>query len=580
MSDILIALNKAQQPAIILNPKNTIDVWGRGTGKSFLIGWDIDKINKQMPRSITAITARTYGQAMTKTLPSTFKFLEKLGYHKNIHYVINKQPLANFDHPYEQVLEFDNFISFINGTGYMILTQDRKGSARGPNVDYEIVDEALTIDKIRYDSESHPTNRGNGEAFGRKSKKPISFHHGHHYVSSMPYSSEGKWLLAAGDYYEKDAGIRLKDIWNRIVKMQLDLLDISDPKEFASLWNEIVRLRKQITPFLHVDEDSCLINPKTGQKDLTTGDTYLFTLANAFDNLENVNLSYIREQRETTTPLIFMIEIMNMIVDTVEDCYYNIDSDRHIYYNSYNNDFIQGVAEDTDYDFDRLSESNNHYDADCNTDKPLEIVIDWGVRSSFLIVMQEQIYDFVTKLFTPTDNAINSFFVKPEKNHVMIDDLAHAFCNYYKTHQCRRVSYYKDKYGDHEKVNSGKTFNEQFVDILIKEGWEVTIMSHRGIEPPHHDKYLLWANTLRETRPEYPKFRINGNKCKYVIISMKNTKVIEKAGKFEKDKRSEHPNSGVLPEEAPHFGDALDKLWFTKYGQRIKRNTSFVDTRY
>jgi hypothetical protein len=36
-----------------------------------------------------------------------------------------------------------------------------------------------------------------------------------------------------------------------------------------------------------------------------------------------------------------------------------------------------------------------------------------------------------------------------------------------------------------------------------------------------------------------------------------------------KDKSSERPDSGVLPEEATHFSDARDKLIWTKYGERL-----------
>ena len=566
MSDRHIALNRAQLPAIILNPKNIVDVWGRGTGKSFLIGWDIDRINKQMPRSITAITAKTYGQAMTRTLPSTFKFLEKLGYYKNYHYVINQIPKYPFKDPYEKVLKYDNFITFINGTGYMLLTQDRAGSARGPNVDYEIVDEALTIDKQRYDEESSPTNRGNEEIFGTKCNKPVSFHHGYHYVSSMPISSEGKWLLEAGEYYEKDAGIRIFDIWNRVVKMQVDLLDIDNPKEFKDLWNEIRRIRQQIIPFAHVD-------PKTK-------DTTLFTLANAFDNLDNVGLKYIRNQYLKSINLKFMIEIMNVVMDQIEDCYYNIDNDKHIYYNSYNSDFIRGVAEDTQYDFNRLGEIDSRNDADCDTNRPLNIVIDWGSAASFLIVLQEQSYDYVSRIFRNTDNAIKEFFVKPERGHVMIDDLVDEFHNYYSTHKCKEIYYYKDKHGDINKANTGKTYNEQFIDRLSSKGWSIITMEHTGQEPPHHDKYLLWGYILKENNPVYPSIRFNGNNCKYLLISMKNTKVIDKDNKFEKDKSSEHKNSGISPEEATHLSDAIDKYVWAKYGQKLKPSSTFIPTRH
>jgi hypothetical protein len=39
---------------------------------------------------------------------------------------------------------------------------------------------------------------------------------------------------------------------------------------------------------------------------------------------------------------------------------------------------------------------------------------------------------------------------------------------------------------------------------------------------------------------------------------MNNIRVIEKEGKFTKDKSSERRDS-ILPEEATHFGDAVDK---------------------
>ena len=61
---------------------------------------------------------------------------------------------------------------------------------------------------------------------------------------------------------------------------------------------------------------------------------------------------------------------------------------------------------------------------------------------------------------------------------------------------------------------------------------------------------------------------------------MNNTKVMDKDGKFEKDKSSERKNS-ILPEEATHFGDAVDKRIWTKYGHLINLSLStFVSPRW
>ena len=78
----LIELNRPQQLSVINNAKSEVNIHGRGTGKSYIIGWEISRIVRTMPRSITAITGRTFGQIYTRTLPSTLKFLEKIGFEK------------------------------------------------------------------------------------------------------------------------------------------------------------------------------------------------------------------------------------------------------------------------------------------------------------------------------------------------------------------------------------------------------------------------------------------------------------------------------------------------------------------
>ena len=560
-----LKLNTPQLTSIILNAKNKVDIWGRGTGKSYLVGWDINTVNRLMPRAVIAVTGQTFGQLLTKTLPSTFNFLEELGHVRDETYVIGRRPPKGWESPYEKIMKYDNFISFSNGNGILMLSQDRKGSSRGPNVEYEIVDEALTINKERYDQETSPTNRGHEELWGKQSPNPIPWHHGHHYVSSMPYTAEQKWLLDFGKYYEDEAGIRILDIWNRIIKLQLQLIDAkkdNNKKQFKDIWNETIRLKRKIQPFVS----------NTGT---------LFTLANAFDNLDNVGLSYIIREFEKQTLLTFLVEMMNMVLDKIDACYYDIEEDKHIYFNATNDSFIRDYAENTGWDFKKLGTPDCRFDLDCITNLPLDIVFDWGSSISLMSVGQEGSWDYVTRRKKAVDNFINEFYVKPEESKsVMINDLIDEFCKYYEYHQERMVFYYRDRYGDNKLANSARSYNEQAIARLEKNGWRVISKVHRGKEPPQHDKYLLWGNILKAADPKYPNVRFNGNKCKYTLISMNNTQVVEKKGKFEKDKKSEHPGSGVLPEEATHFGDAVDKRIWTKYGQLLLHRSAFVSARY
>ena len=562
----LIDLNAPQQLSVINNAKSEVNIHGRGTGKSYIIGWEINQIVRTMPRSVNSITGRTFGQIYTRTLPSTLKFLEKLGYEKDKDFKIGGKPPKSWIAPYEKITKYENFVSFSNGTGFLMLSQERAGSARGPNLDREIVDEALTLNKKRYDEEVSPANRGNEEYFGFKSPNRIRQHHGFRYVSSMPYTREQKWLLDYGNYYKEEAGIQIFDIWNRIVKLQLQLIEsykADDKRLFKDIWNETVRLKKKMAPFVS----------KNG---------VLFTLANAFDNIQNLGMSYIVREYDKQILLTFLVEILNWIIDQVEDCYYSLDSAIHIYYNAYNEDYIRGIAENSNWDINQLENENCMFDLDCDPSKALEVVPDWGSKMALFSVAQERNYNFVTKIIEPTDCTINEFYIKAsESKGVMIDELVDKFCNYYGSQPTKKIVYYRDRYGDSRQPNAknSRTYNEQAIDRFIRRGWQVDSRVHRGQEPPQHDKYLLWMNILKGKDPRYPKFIINGRKCKYTLISMNNTKVIDKEGKFEKDKRSERRQS-ILPEEATHFGDAIDKRIWTKYGSLLQINQStFVSPR-
>jgi len=565
-----IVLNPAQMAYMLMQAKNKYVIYSRGTGKSFIVGAEVDENVRLMPRGVTTLAQATYGQALTKTLPSTFKLLEQLGYKRydtktrTGDYVVCRTPPEGWYRPYEHLMSYEHCITFSNGHVLYILTQD--GNSRGPNADFNITDEALTLDKEQFDQEVAPTNRGNEHIFGRKSKAPLFKHHGNAFFSSMPYEPEQKWLLEPAKYYEDERDIHLFDVWNRIVKLQLQLIDAkldNDVQLFKEIWNETIRLRRSITPFVSQDGT-------------------LFILASIFDNLANVGLSYIMNQYKVMDKLTFMIEILNFIVDKIDHCYYNLD-ERHKYYKATNDSFIRDFAENIDWDWKQLADTDSRMDADCNPNQAIEVSFDWGSNASFLEVAQCGHFDFVTKTLYKNrlvDNTINEFFVRnDELDDTVVNVLVDRFCHYYRYHPHKTVHYYRDRYGDIRHANSKKTYNESAIERLQRHGWTVVQYTHRGIEPPQHDKYLLWSSITAETDERYPLKRFNASKCKYILISMNNTRVrTNSSGKWEKDKRSER-NDSILPEEATHFGDCVDKRVWTKYGDILTKRTFFVDAR-
>jgi len=568
MAEIKLYGNQAQLPKLLLRAPCEVSVEGRGTGKSFDIGFKMDQIVRTMPGAVVAITGKTYGQLLTRTLPSSLKLLNQIGYQKDVNYVVGKKPLSWFKDSYETLNKFDNVISFSNGTRFAMISQSEPGSGRGANVDYEIADEALLLNQEQYNNEVSPTNRGNLEFFGRKSAKPISMHHGFKFSTSMPINKDGRWILDYADYYKRERGIRLFEMWNRIVMLQVELLKVVQQykiatangktaeaselvSEFRQQWNEINRLKQQITPFVS----------KEG---------VLFTLSNAFDNLEMLGFDYLLKNQRLLPLLIFMVEIMNMYYDKVEDCFYSLQERKHVYYTGYDSDRIIGAAQQVGYDIEDGMFDSSIYDRDCDTNAPLELSFDWGSSICLMTVQQPRYWDFATGCASPVvcQTQINEFFTKPDGgDNMMIRDLIAKFAKYYEHHVCREVVFYKDRYGDHKNPNvvNNETYNEMAIAELRKYGWSVQEEMHPGMEPPQSDKHILWNIILSEVDENIPRFRINGDRCKYTLISMNNAKVKTVEGKLQKDKKSERPDSGVLPEEATHFSDAVDKLIWTKY---------------
>jgi hypothetical protein len=166
-----------------------------------------------------------------------------------------------------------------------------------------------------------------------------------------------------------------------------------------------------------------------------------------------------------------------------------INEAAHVYFNATNDGFIRDLAENTNFNFQRLATPDSRFD-------------------------------------------------------VMINSLADQFTDYYKHHIDKTIIYFRDRYGDskYPNVNKSNSYNEQAIVRPGRNHRTVIQEVHKGMEPPQHARYTL--------------------------ISMNNTQVIQKEGKFPKNKKSEQSRT-ILPEMATHFSDSVDKRIWTKYGHLL-----------
>ncbi|WP_201979347.1 hypothetical protein [Hymenobacter rubidus] len=519
--------------------KEGVSVWGRGTGKSSIIAWDIHKIVSTMPRSCWVIVGSTYKQVLTRTLPSTVASLERLGYRLNRDYYIGRKPppTLNWDRPYEGPLSYDHFIIFKNGTGFHLVSLDAGGSAsRGLNVDGFIGDEALLFDKNKLDADLSATNRGNGQYFG---KNPM--HHGVFLFSSMPWGDNGRWLLDKSKYYE-DEGVDLVERQNELIDAQVRFLDAKTDEEKLHIWKtEVLKFLRDITYF-------------PSAKDKGT----FYSEANAFDNIHNLGLQYLLDQRRFMTDFTFLIEMMNRRPTTVEGGFYpQLNQARHVVEaadDGFVLDLILGqelkakalkVLADK---ADNHLESDSRMDSDCRAHRPLRVSVDWGAKITTMVVGQphpdKQEYRF-----------LKGFHVK---HPAFIDELVEDFTTYYAYHGKREIELLPDsERGDNRREDSELTLNESLIKAFNARGWRVRRMNI-GRAPSHGTRYLLAQKLLAERDPKLTRIRFNKVNCKDVVTAMLLAPVSQDSkGRIMKVKSSEKKES--FPQEhATHYTDNVD----------------------
>jgi hypothetical protein len=505
-------------------------IWGRGTAKSSSIALLIRRIVMQMPRSNWIIQGATFQQLLTRTLPGTFAFIEKLGFKRDRDYFINKFPPKGYDLPFECPLKPENVVFFVNhrkkySVAFTLFSQDRS-SGRGPNRDGIICDESLLLDYDKFSAETLATNRGNDQYYRNE---PL--HHGVFHFSSMP--SGVHWLLDGGDYYPSD--FDYIDIRSRIIDLELDFCRDKDKKTRIEIWEERTELAKKLK-----------YHPSSGGR--------FYSEFDSFDNIENLGIRYIDDLFRDTPELLFLIEILNKRTTKIEDSFYpNLSREIHCYKGHYDYSFIDNL----DYNFEQLQSVDSRQDRDCDPNLPLDIGMDFGVHINWLIVGQElkqqRQYNF-----------IKNFYVKTPQN---IDDVVKEFCEYYRHHKKRIIYLYPDAEGNVRRPNmkAQATYVEQIIKLLRQNDWQVVNQNKIKRNVLTREHYITWSRCLSEQNSAYPKIRFNLINCKELIYSMEQTPAIDfGSGDIRKNKGSEKSMKSNR-EQATDAGDAADKIIFGKY---------------
>lgn len=380
-------------------------------------------------------------------------------------------------------------------------------------------------------------------------ESPLVYDHAIHWISgsvtrlvSMDLKDSGKGINSDGVDADEAALIDEKKFSDNVLstnRSNIDKFGHCPLHHGVGLYSSMPRTNKGKWLFKY--EDFARLDPKA----------HFFLRASAEWNRHNLGDEWFKERMRSMSDFEYNTEILNIQPGNIEGGFYaQFDEDIHTYIN-YNNGFLISLG----HDYERAQNAGCLADGDLVKEQLMEVAFDYGANINTIHAMQE---------VNGEARGIMSMFVKTPKT---LDMLVNNFCDYYQAKPNKTVVYHYD----HTAVFKDAVRTITYADVVIKtftdKGWAVIPIYH-GQAAGHHQRKLFWEIFLKEQDNRLPSFRLNKYNSKYMITSMQNAGVMQGKNGYEKDKRPERLES-VMQEEATHFSDAADTLYYFKYASRL-----------
>ena len=450
--------NDAQYYSLAMNTRDEVIVAGRGIGKGAIQARRLQSCFQGMPGSMGGFVAPSVKRCLTNILPSMLIHLERWGFKRDLHYVVGRRPWRklHWKSPIFTPANWENTISFYNGSVCNIISQDRSGTSNSMSLDYLIIDEAKFIDFEQLKDETFQANRGNEMYF-----RHFPLHHGMTITSDMPVTKRGSWFLSYKDKQDPELVKVIEGIIYQIWKLRAKMAKRPELQEAIS--KRLEELNRQLNFF----RSHCL----------------LYKEYSSIENLALLGEEFIRRAKLDLPPLTFATSIMCQRIGIAADGFYG------------------GLREDVNlYTAPNESVLNLHHlvkaeggvipndcrmDADRDDRAPLLIAFDSNNLINWLVVGQVQ----GSKL-----RILKSFFVKYERK---IPELLEDFNAYYHFHRRHQVIFYYDS--TMVGTNWGLHYNDPHKEViksLRSMGWAVRDV-YLGNPMNHIEKNALINNMFR-----------------------------------------------------------------------------------
>lgn len=425
--------NDPQLYSLAMNTRDEVIVAGRGMGKGAIQAGRLMTNFQGMPGSMGGFVSPSVKRCLTNILPSMLIHLERWGFKRDLHYVVGKRPwkALHWKSPIFTPANWENTISFYNGSACNIISQDRAGTSNSMSLDYIIIDEAKFINFEQLKDETFQANRGNEQYFHN-----FPLHHGMTITSDMPVTKKGSWFLSYKDDMDKELVEAIEGLV--YAKWRAKRQQKAMPSQREALQRKIDRIEAKLS-FLR---SKCLL-----YKEYTS-----------IQNLALLGEEFIRRAKRDLPPLTFATSIMCKRIEISTDGFYGGMREDVNLYTAPNENVLNLEALN-----DGAIPNDCRQDSDLDAQLPLIIAFDANANINWLVCGQ---VGKDGKL-----RVLKSFFVKYERK---IPELLDDFNDYYRYHRRRQVVFYYDatfvgnSYGTHSEA-----FYRMIITGLRRKGWNV-----------------------------------------------------------------------------------------------------------
>jgi len=540
-------LNRAQNYIFQIGAKNLTVIGSRRVGKSEGIIMPVLLRNVQaMPKSNGAIVGTSYKQILTRTLPATLHALSRLNYQEGVHFFVGRRApkKANFQEPYIMPRSWDYIIHWYNGSINTLISQDVPFSSNSLTTDYDIIDEAKTINYEKLVNETFPANSGLYHF------KESPWHTGITIVTDMPTNKAGEWIFKKSQELDKELLSVIETIIFEIWKLKQ-----KPNSNLPHIQNQINNLNKELNFY--------------------RSKLSLFMVLNILDNLEVVGVQYVDDMFRNLPPHVFLSAILSLKVKNVDGLFYAaIDKNKH-YYTAVNNSFLNNFRR-KDGSIDVKKACSHKYnclqDTDIDKNKPLYIAFDTNININWIVIGQPDYLNNKLKI-------LNSIFVKTP---MMLPELIQKFCNYYSSLPNKHVVFYYDQtFLQGRSGTSSESFSETIIRVLTANNYYVTDV-YIGQAERHAIKHKSIDMALKGQKGLMPVFNEINNEALISALEKAGTKLT--ALGWGKDKSEEKlPDTEENPTEHRTDGtDAFDTLFIgcNNFPQYISEESIILSTKF